>query len=229
MAGLRAGLQAEGVLFSINHPKVTGPPWEWGDEGEADAIEVWQQPWPLFNYQSLLLWYGLLRQGRRIVAVGGSDKHQGPFDGSLGFHEVGTPATWVQAASLSVPGLLDGLRAGHVFVSAGPTGPRLELNGESAAGVAVMGDTLAVRSGETAALRCRVTGARGYWLRLVSARERRELPIDGDEVSHEWSASAADRYWRLEVIEPPPRHQHDDPAAQMVAALSNPIYINVES
>ncbi len=103
MAALRAEVQAEGALFVVNHPKVTGPPWEWGSEAQADAIEVWQHPWHVFNYQSLAAWDRLLKHGCRIAAVGGSDKHQAPFDGSLGFHEVGQPCTWVYAEELSVP------------------------------------------------------------------------------------------------------------------------------
>ena len=225
MAALRAEVQASGALFSINHPKMTGPPWEWGDEGLADAIEVWQHPWPLFNYQSLMLWDGLLRQGHRIVAVGGSDKHQPLFDGSLGYHEIGTPATWLYVDELSVPGLLAGLGAGHAFISAGPAGPRLELAAESAAGAAMMGDTLALATGETAVGRCRVNGAAGYWLRLVSAAGKQEIPIQGEELRYEWTAVATDLYWRAEVVEPPPAHQRDDPAAQHVVSLSNPIYL----
>jgi len=69
---------------------------------------VWQQPWHVFNYQSLATWDRLLKQGRRLTAVGGSDKHQAPFDGMLGYHEVGQPCTWVYADALSVPALLPG-------------------------------------------------------------------------------------------------------------------------
>jgi len=39
MAALRAEVQAEGALFVVNHPKMTGPPWELGDEALADAVE----------------------------------------------------------------------------------------------------------------------------------------------------------------------------------------------
>lgn len=225
MASLRAAVQASGALFVVNHPKMTGPPWEWGDIQQADAVEAWQQPWTMFNYQSLGVWDGLLKQGHRLVAVGGSDKHQGPFDGSLGYHEIGQPATWVYAEELSVPGLLAGLRAGHVLISAGPRGPRLELGAQAAGGEAMMGDALALRPGETARLYCRVSGGAGHLLRLVSAHGKREMAIDSDDFQVESTAASGDGYWRAEVVEPPPAHQWDDAAAQMVVALSNPIYI----
>ena len=225
MADLRAEVQAEGALFVVNHPKVTGPPWEWGDEVQADAIEVWQQPWHVFNYQSLAVWDRLLKQGRRLTAAGGSDKHQAPFDGSLGFHEVGQPCTWIYAKELSTPALLAGLRAGHAFISTGPAGPRLELTVTAPNGTAMMGDCLSLADGEEARLCCRVTGADGMFLRLVSAAGALLICIDGDDWSHDRPATAGDGYWRAEVIEPPPDHQRDEPAAHMAVALSNPIYL----
>ena len=48
----------------------------------------------------------LLRQGRRVAAVGGSDSH-GPHQ------PVGLPQTVVHAADLSVPSLVEGLRRGR--------------------------------------------------------------------------------------------------------------------
>jgi len=225
MAALRAEVQAEGALFVVNHPKVTGPPWEWGDEAQADALEVWQQPWHVFNYQSLATWDRLLKQGHHLTAVGGSDKHQAPFDGSLGFHEVGRPCTWVYAQELSVPALLAGLRAGRAFISAGPAGPRLELTAAAAGNTAMMGDTLSLPDGQEAHLRCRVTGAGGMFLRLVSANRAILIPVEGDDWGHDRPVTARDGYWRAEVIEPPPDHQRDEPAAYMALALSNPIYL----
>ena len=226
MAVLRAEVQAEGALFVVNHPKMTGPPWELGDEALADAVEVWQQPWHVFNYQSLAVWDRLLKQGHRLTAVGGSDKHQAPFDGSLGFHEVGQPCTWVYAEELSVPALLAGLRAGHTFISAGPAGPRLELTATASGSTAMMGDMLSLPDGQEARLCCGVTGADGHFLLLVSATGALLIPIARDDWSYEQPVVASDGYWRAEIIEPPPAHQRDEPAAHMAVALSNPIYLS---
>jgi len=74
---------------------------------------------------------------------------------------------------------------------------------------------------------CRVTGADGHLLRLVSAADALLIPIDGDDWSHEWPATAGDGYWRAEVIEPPPAHQRDDPPLTCAVALSNPIYLSI--
>ncbi len=81
--------------------------------GMLDAIEVWNIFW-LFNTQtnepSIALWEQLLNEGYRIAAVGGGDSHYVPAL-RLGL------ATMVWAESLSVPGILDGIRRGRTYVT----------------------------------------------------------------------------------------------------------------
>jgi hypothetical protein len=89
----------------------------------------------------------------------------------------------------------------------------------------MMGQALPLPDGQEAHLCCRVIGADGLFLRLVSAAGTFLIPIGGDDWGHEQPVTPGDGYWRAEVIEPPPVHQRDDPAAHMVVALSNPIYL----
>jgi len=214
----------------VNHPKDGGPPWEYGSLFEPDCMEVWGAPWIVSNYQSLAVWDAQLRQGKRITAVGGSDKHQGPFTGELGWYEIGTPCTWVCADALSVGAIMAGLRAGHAFVSGGPAGPQVELTAEETrtGEWAMMGDELHVPAGAALRLRCRVQGGAGNVLRLVSGGEIYEAAIEGDEFTYERQAVVnGDTYWRAEVIEPPEAPLDEEPAALMAKALSNPIYVRV--
>jgi hypothetical protein len=230
MAQVREAVRARGALFSVNHPKEGGPPWEFGDLFEPDCIEVWGAPWIVSNYQSLAVWDAQLRQGKRITGVGGSDKHQGPFvhKGELGWYEVGNPCTWVHADALSVRAVIAGLRAGHVFISEGPAGPRLELAAEAGGQWATMGDELCLSADASLRLRCRVQGGAGNLLRLVSAQEIRQATIVGDDFTHECQVVVTgDTYWRAEVIEPPEAPLDEEPAALMAKALGNPIYVKV--
>ena len=231
MAQVRQAVRTWGALFSVNHPKDGGPPWEYGDLFEPDCMEVWGGPWFISNYQSLAVWDGQLRQGKRITAVGGSDKHQGPFTGELGWYEIGTPCTYVFAEALSVPAIIAGLRAGHVFVSEGPAGPRLELTAEDIQNGqrGLMGDELRLPAGSNLRLRCRVQDGAGNVLRLVSAQSILEAAIGGDDFTYECQVPATgDTYWRAEVIEPPEAPLDEEPAALMVKALGNPIYVRVK-
>ncbi len=115
----------EGRLFSINHPKPGGPDWQLGFSFSFDCLEVWQGPWIYNNTHSLELWDTLLREGKRVVAVGGSDSH--PFIGSNGqlIEWLGFPTTWVYASTLTPEAILAGIRDGHVAISASPAGPLL--------------------------------------------------------------------------------------------------------
>jgi len=127
MARIIDAVHAGGALFSVNHPKDNGPAWEYSPDLPFDCVEAWQGLWAFYNHQSLDFWDNLLRRGRRVVAVGGSDKHVEPFTGQLSFYDIGTPTTWVYAEELSTAGILAGIRAGHVFISADPQGPELYL------------------------------------------------------------------------------------------------------
>ena len=230
MAQVRQAVRTWGALFSVNHPKDGGPPWEYGDLFEPDCMEVWGGPWFISNYQSLAVWDGQLRQGKRITAVGGSDKHQGPFTGELGWYEIGTPCTYVLAEALSVPTIIAGLRAGHAFVSEGPAGPRLELTAEDIQNgqQMLMGDELRLPAGSSLRLRCRVQNGAGNVLRLVSAQSILEAAIGGDDFTYECQVPVTgDTYWRAEVIEPPEAPLDQEPAALMAKALGNPIYVKV--
>jgi len=78
-----------------------------------DVIEIWNLMWLFMtetNEPSIALWEQLLSEGRRIGAVGGSDAHFVPGM-RLG------PSTVVWAESLSVPGILDGIRRGRTYIT----------------------------------------------------------------------------------------------------------------
>ncbi len=226
MRQVREWAREHGALFSVNHPKDDGPPWMFGDFFDPDCMEVWGAPWFLSNYQALAVWDSLLRAGHRITAVGGSDKHQGPFTGELGWYEVGTPTTWVWAEELSIPAIMAGLRAGHVFISEGPAGPKVELTAGTAGRWAMMGDTLSLPPGATLRLTCRVQGAAGCRLRLVSAWRVLQTEIPADDFTYTWGILPEDdRYFRPEVIDPPEVPLEEEPAALTMRAMGNPVYL----
>lgn len=230
MREVREAVRVAGALFSVNHPKHEGPEWEYVGDLDADCVEAWQGPNWFWNFQSLAYWDGLLRAGRRVVAVGGSDKHQGPFNGALSNYEVGTPTTRVWAEELSEQAILDGIRAGHVFISLNPRGPYLEMTATADGQTVMMGDELNLSAGGVVRFRCRIRGAAGNLLRVVSDGQVREVPVDVDDFVHEWEfiPPGGRSYVRAEVIEPPEVPLDEEPAALMLLALGNPIYVRAE-
>ena len=145
---------AQGALFSPNHLYLEGDPWYW-DVREIDSIEIWSSGWavasapyldktkleaweadhgpasPFFRHgltrgdglasdQSLAYYEALLARGIHTAVVGGSDRHTLVLPGF--------PTTYVQATSADRPGLLEGIRRRHTFVSRTPASAQLAGN-----------------------------------------------------------------------------------------------------
>jgi hypothetical protein len=224
----------QGALFSINHPKDEGPNWKFGLDFPFDCMEIWQAPFWLSNYQSLALWDLLLRQGRRIVGVGGSDLHRVGSEESPSPYPIGTPTTWVHAQALAMPAILEGLRKGHVAVTAGPEGPTIQFRAACGGRQAIMGDALVAAPEEPIAFSVDVQGAKDLVLRLISARGVFDsFAIPSDSFRHELQATPEALghgdyplpYLRAEVIQPPEADLDEEPGALLVEALTNPIYV----
>jgi len=231
MARIIDAVHAAGGLFSVNHPKNNGPAWEYSPDLPLDCVETWQGLWAANNHQSLAFWDSLLRQGRRVVAVGGSDKHVAPFTGETSPYDLGTPTTWIYAEELSAAGILGGIQAGHVFISADPQGPELYLatdaDGDGLYEV-MMGDEVAVAAGRSVLLRAQVIGGRRLVLRIVSGEGVKSVPVESDDFVHRWQAGPkGDTFYRLELVEPGEGEVAHNPAALVRRALSNPIYVTI--
>jgi hypothetical protein len=117
---------AAGALVSVNHPKPFGPPWEYPNAVGFHAVEVWNGGWGEQNDVSLAWWDSLLRAGRRVVALGGSDTHHlkraEPAD------RLGRPTTCVHVGDVRTPeAVLAALRQGDVFISRDVDGPQVYL------------------------------------------------------------------------------------------------------
>lgn len=125
-----AHARASGAVVSVNHPKCPFCPYLWEDDNAFDLMEVWNGPFTPRNAKAVGWWTSLLKQGRRIPIVGGSDFHK------PGVVKLGHPVTAVFSDAPTAVALLKEIRAGHAFISESVRGPRLELR----YGDALMGD-----------------------------------------------------------------------------------------
>jgi predicted metal-dependent phosphoesterase TrpH len=126
-----AAAVAAGAFVSINHPKPLGPPWLYPEVTSFHAVEVWNGDWDKLNTVALAYWEALLRQGRPVVAVGGSDTHhlhtvRRPRFG-IPDARFGTPTMFIRVGGgpLTIATVLAALRRGDCFISESPTGPEL--------------------------------------------------------------------------------------------------------
>jgi hypothetical protein len=130
-----AAAHTQSALFSLNHPSSILPSlqWDYPVPEEADGIEVWNS---LYRLPSLNRWAGhgfwddLLRQGRRIPGVGGSDAHM-LYGWMSRFWGPGNPTTWVYAEELTAEAILAGIKAGRVTISYAPDAVRVLLSADA--------------------------------------------------------------------------------------------------
>lgn len=229
-----ARLRASGHLFSINHDK-PGHPWLW-PLPEADCQEVWQAPWFNGNHVALRRWQRRLAEGRRLVAIGGSDFHQPGAEPEGNPATLARPCTRLWCAELSVDGILDAMRAGRSVVTEAPGGPHLVLR----AGETMQGGTVP----DIAAVEVEVTGAAGETLELWDATGR----IASAPIAHEIQAIglrvAPVRFVRAQIVASATRaariaeararlgpevsgDMEEALAAPLVRALTSPIWLDM--
>lgn len=122
MQSLIAEARSRGAVISVNHPKCRFCPYLWEDEDAFDMMEIWNGPMRPTNIDGIAWWTELLKKGRRIPAVGGSDYHS-----PKGLAKIGNPVTAVYSASPSAEDILDGIKNGHCFVAFGKDAPVIDL------------------------------------------------------------------------------------------------------
>jgi hypothetical protein len=218
--------RGKGVLFSINHPKSIGPPWE-SPAVRAPCMEVWQAVWRWYNWESLDAWEKVLGEGEHVVAVGGSDCHSVPPARPSHPHGPGEPTTWVYVPGpLSEDALLKAIGRGHVFISEDPGGPFLTLwaDGDGDGRFEhMMGDTLEVAEGSRVTVRVQYRGLAGKKLRLLRGRDLiEEMVVETEEVTRDVSLVVSEPgYLRAEVKGFRGRPER----GEVVHAMTNPLYL----
>lgn len=223
------GAQRLHGLVSINHPVrpsgelCMGCGWENdGDMALVQAIEAVNGPDANSAWSGVPFWEKQLQRGLRMTAIGGSDDHRAGM-GKDGGH-IGSPTTVVHAAELSQVAILEGIRAGHVFVDvAGSPDRLLELEADSGSARAMMGDTLVAPAGAVVRFKVRVAHAEDTVIALVldgaPSGLLAERKVDGADVTRSFNLrSDGKRHWlRTDVRD----------AEGRLLLLGNPIYLNL--
>jgi hypothetical protein len=164
---------------------------------------------------SLCLWHQQLRNGRRIVAVGGSDSH-GPHQ------PVGRPQTVVYTDDLSQTNLIAAMRRGRCYV-AESSAVTVALNASLDDGTTTAGpgETLQVPAGARATVTAAVRGAPDASIAIITDAGcvGRTRTGDSGEGTVRWSASGDSRFARVEAR----RAAHARFPSML--ALTNPVWL----
>ena len=126
-----------GGLMSVNHPFAGDVSWLHPMTRRPPLLEVWHWSWLDPTWTTPLSWWQAWDPS--AIPVGGSDWHRPGSDSPLG-----TPTTWVECDDdAGVDGVLSGLRAGRVAISASRNGPVLVRHDEDFVAVGADGLLLA--------------------------------------------------------------------------------------
>jgi hypothetical protein len=161
-------------LVSINHPRLPDDETCMGcgfapakpvDFHRVQAIEAVNGVDAMLPSSGIPFWQHLLDQGYRLTGVGGSDNHDAKQTvGVL----VGTPTTVVHASELSMPAIIAGIRAGHVFIDVQGTRDRfLDLTASAGKQTAEMGDAINVPAGQHVRLTVQVSASQGSRVEMI--------------------------------------------------------------
>ena len=153
-----AAAEAAGALMSVNHPFAGPVSWVHPMPRRPPLLEVWHWSWLDLSWTTPLSWWQAWDPA--AIPVGGSDWHRPGSDAPLG-----TPTTWVLCADASTAGVLDGLRAGRVAISAARDGAVLLRDGDCLIAVGADGLVLAGSAGPYRRIvgdLVRLPGAPGY-------------------------------------------------------------------
>ena len=217
------------ALLSINHPGAPtgeacmGCGWRANvDMKEIAAVEAVNGGSEEGPYSGIPFWEQALKSGYRPTAIGGSDNHDAQIPPDKA-GSVGSPTTVVYARELSASAILDGIRAGHVFIDLTASKDRLlDASAESEGRRATMGEVLAVPKNAEVSLSVRAVACQGSQLRIVvdGAQDPAIAPIaittPDQKLSATWHSDGQRHWLRPDVVSPEGKLQ----------VLGNPIYIN---
>jgi hypothetical protein len=220
----------KGALVSINHPRVpTGEACMgcgWSPNPAVDfslvqAVEVVNGNDVESPVTGIPFWQEQLQKGHRLTAIGSSDTHDvtsknvSPPPG-----RIGVPTTVVYAKELSIDAIMDGIRAGNVFVdTAGSRDRKIELSATYKQSAVVMGGQLSVPAKQSVTFTARIEQMTGGTVEIIrDGKTTRRTAIPA--AKHTWSfdeTSDGQRHWiRIDVRD----------ADGKLALLGNPIYLN---
>ncbi len=220
-----------GAITSINHPN--SPSGEiclgcgWTPATPVDmhlltGVEAVNGGDEQHGISDLPFWNKQLNRGCRLTGIGGSDNHR-PMQPLDQIGSVGSPTTVVYATELSTPAILDGIRAGHVFIDLAGTRDRLlDLTAQTASQVAHSGDLLEAAQGDAVQFEAHVTAAAGGKVLWIEDGEEIAPPTNADvsfaqqAVPLPWTSDGLRHWLRAEVAGPDGK----------LWLIGNPIYIN---
>jgi hypothetical protein len=217
----------KGAIVSINHPRApTGEACMgcgWSPNPAVDmsliaAVEVVNGHDVESATAGLPFWQEQLQLGHRLTAIGASDTHdvtsrnvQPPPA------RIGVPTTVVYARELSIEAIIDGIRAGNVFIDTAGTRDRmLEFTARHANKHVRMGEQLQLANRRNVTFDVRVEQLAGGTIEIIRDGDvTRQVPVTDAALTFEETFDRKRHWIRVNVRD----------SQGKLALIGNPIYI----
>lgn len=210
-------------IISINHPGAptgascmgcgwTAPQTNYKDITAVEAINGGSMDG---RGSGIPFWEERLNAGYRLAGIGGSDNHEAVYPAMVR-SAIGHPITVVYASDLSERAILDGVRAGHVFVDLeGTTDRIIEFSARTGTGTAIMGDNLKAPDGQTIHFTLRMVNLQNSYPEIV--HDEPNALVFGEQMTGFDYRSDGKRHWFRVNVRSMDGH---------MLILGNPIYVN---
>ena len=110
---------------------------------------------------------GALNKGLRLTGIGGSDNHDADIPRGAR-SAIGGPTTVIHARELSERALLDGIRAGHVFIDAEGTKDRtVEFEAKTDSDTASIGDSIHATASQKVHFNLKMVALQGAYPEVI--------------------------------------------------------------
>lgn len=229
----------QGGIFSIAHPFSVGYPacagceWEYEnvDPTVVDLMEVWSGPWTshiLWNILAMRWWDELLCRGYHVTGVAARDVHRREE-----FFQRETADTYVWARSLTPAAIIEGLKAGRVYLSSGPV---LDFSARLSDDRTryLPGDRMRVREGEKVDFAVEVGGVNESGAEDLEVRVVRGTMGGGAYPVWKVRPDSKGRVWFQDTVEREAWYRCEVTSTRKpylpgphLLALSNPIHVEV--
>jgi hypothetical protein len=221
-------VREQGGIFYPAHPFIPNFDWRFTDTDWSlvDALEVWSNPpyagSPGATMRAFGLWDALLREGYRILGLGGSDAHrlENPWQ------SVGIPFTYVHTTERSEAAIVEAIRRGRVYVTLGAEMELVATAVDAPGQQAFMGDVLSASGPITLTLEVRrfhgPLRARLVRDGLVLQRINRPAQLDGCHTIEFRDLVDRPAFYRVELHQDRGRESEDTGTLQ---AFGNPIFV----